>query len=160
MEVEILKQNGHNFLWIDKELWMWDVYQEDKIQKGLAEQASGDVLVVGYGLGLVHKHLLENKKVSSITTIEKYEEVIEACKSAGLPIIGGVMIGDFLLEKGESTFDCVIGDIWTDIVPSELNTYKAFKNKALEYVPKSGIVDDKILAWGKDYFEYLINKKW
>jgi len=45
-KVEILQQKGYNFLWIDKNLTMWDIPIERKIQKKIAEQAFGDVLVI------------------------------------------------------------------------------------------------------------------
>ena len=48
MKVELLKQKGHTFLWLDDYLWMWDIPIERKIQKSIANKAYGKVLVAGY----------------------------------------------------------------------------------------------------------------
>ncbi len=156
MIVEILKQKGHNFLWIDDELWMWDIPIEAEIQKEIAKQASGDVLVAGYGLGLVHRYLQKNISVKSIITVEDNEKVINECQKANIPIIGNIVIDDFFSAFFDIKFDYVIGDLWIDIVPEILPLYKKFKERALYYLKKPH--EDKILSWGKDYFEYLINK--
>ncbi len=164
MKVEILQQNGCNFLWIDLELWMWDIPAEVLIQKEIAEQASGDVLIAGYGLGVVHRFLKINEAVTSITTIEKYPEVIdEYRKMRELEfmtrreehVIGKVIIGDFLNCHLNKKFDYVIGDIWPEIIPDALSLYVSFKEKATSFLKRNG----KILAWGQDYFEYLIDKE-
>jgi hypothetical protein len=52
-------------------------------------------------------------------------------------------------------FDCVIGDIWPDIDAKFLKDYVKFKRKALRLLKKNGI----ILAWGMDFFEYLLKQK-
>ena len=102
MKVKILKQNGHNFLWINDYLWMWDVPIERKAQKEIADQAFGDVLVAGYGLGLIQCHLIKNKKVTSVTTIEKFPLVMKEVLRVYKKIYGKVIIGDFYQLKTKS----------------------------------------------------------
>ena len=153
--VEIKEQNGHKFLWINDELWMWDIPVERKLQKDIADAAYGEVLVAGYGLGLVQKYLLENKNVSLVVTVEKMPKVINECERVYGKLYGDVLIGDFFTYPENTQFDCVIGDIWSDIVPECLEDYKKFKAKATGLVKEDG----KILAWGQDYFEFLIEKE-
>ena len=74
--IELIQHKDHKFLFIDNYLWMWDTPQEKKLQKKLAKEARGDVLVAGYGFGILTKFLLQNPKVTSVTTVEKYKEVI------------------------------------------------------------------------------------
>ncbi len=155
MKVEILTQNGYNFLWIAGYLWMWDIPIEQTIQKNIAKEAYGEVLVVGYGLGLVQKYLMQNKRVVSVTTVEISSEVLDACKKRYGKVYGNVHLADFYNYATLAKFDCIIGDIWEDIIPEALGEYKKFKNKALSLLE----LDGKILAWGKDYFEYLIEKE-
>ncbi len=155
MDVEILKQKGYNFLWINGYLWMWDIEVEREAQNDLAKQASGNVLVAGYGLGIVQRCLLNNASVLSLTTVELYQEVIEECKRVYGIIYGTVDIGDFYELQEIEKFDCIIGDIWDDILPSQLYKYKRFKQKAKTLLTPSG----KILAWGQGYYEHLIKEE-
>lgn len=152
-KVEILQQKGHNFLWVDDALWMWDIPIEQKCQKELADQAYGEVLVVGYGLGVVQKYLLMNPDVIGkyLLTIEINEQVIEECGKTFGQIYGGIIIKDFFKYKTDHKFSCIIGDVWEDILPNGLEQYKKFKKKAQELIAPGG----SILAWGQDYFEYL-----
>jgi len=153
-KVEILEQNGYHFLWIDGYLWMWDVPQEVGDQKEIAEEAFGNVLVAGYGLGIVQKYLIQNKNVNSVFTIEKLNHVIEECKKVYGTIYGEFSIEDFYNFSTDKKFDCVIGDIWADQSERYLSDYLRFKQKAESLLKPGG----KILGWGKGYMEYLLIK--
>jgi S-adenosylmethionine/arginine decarboxylase-like enzyme len=153
--VEIKEQNDYKFLWINGYLWMWDVPIERQSQKNIADAAYGEVLVAGYGLGLVQKYLLENPNVKLVVTTEKIPKVIKECKRVYGKIYGDVLIDDFFTYPEDNQFDCVIGDIWADVLPECLGEYKNFKDKANGLIKEGG----KILAWGGDFFEYLIEKE-
>lgn len=153
MKIEIVEVKNHKFLFLDNYLWMWDIPHEQELQRDIAKQAFGDVLVAGYGFGIVTKFLLENPKVTSVTTVEKYPEVIDKMKEFG-PIYGKIIIGDFNNLPEDKKFDCVVGDIWAEIDARFLDNYVKFKNKAQKFVKPNGL----ILGWGKDYFEYLLEK--
>ena len=86
MKVEILEQKGNYFLWIDDSLWMWDIESERKIQYDLAKEAYGEVLVAGYGLGIVQRFLLQNNNVASITTIENNVHCVKLNYILGIKI--------------------------------------------------------------------------
>lgn len=154
MSVEIIEQKHHKFLWIDGYLWMYDIPAEVRIQRRLAREAFGRVLVAGYGLGIVQRYLSMNAKVYSQTTIEKRLGVLTECFRVYGGIHGTVVFGDFYdweeLEFGK--FNCVIGDIWEEIVPENLGQYKKFKAQAEKLLRPGG----KILGWGSEYYEYLI----
>ncbi|GAG37690.1 unnamed protein product [marine sediment metagenome] len=154
VKIEILDHKKHKFMFINNRLWMWDTPEERDAEKELADKSFGDVLVAGYGFGILTKFLLKNPKVKSVTTVEKYKEVIKKMKEFG-KIYGKVIIGDFYDMPKDKKFDCVIGDIYPDIDRVFLKDYIKFKKKAEKLVKKNGI----ILAWGKDFFEYLIKNK-
>ncbi len=154
VKIEIVQVKNHKFLFLDDYLWMWDLPQEQELQRDIANQAFGNVLVAGYGLGIVIKHLLENPKVKSVTTVEKYQEVIDKMKEFE-DIHGKVIIGDFYELPENRRYDCVIGDIWAEIDRRFLEDYRTFKEKAQKLVKPTGL----ILGWGKDYFEYLLEKE-
>ena len=157
-QVEILQQNGYNFLWIDGYLWMWDLPFEVEIQEDIASEAFGDVLVVGLGLGIVQKYLAKNKAVKNIDTVEKYLEVHTeyfACFNKAVP--GRIIFDDFyyLPEISYQQWDCVIGDLWPEISNKYLDEYIKFKNHAQTLLREGG----KILGWGVEYYEYLLEKQ-
>ncbi|MBU4347707.1 hypothetical protein KJ586_03845 [Patescibacteria group bacterium] len=154
VNIEIVEVKNHKFLFLDDYLWMWDLPHEQELQRDIAKQAFGDVLVAGYGFGIVTKFLIENPKVTSVTTVEKYPEVIDKMKEFG-PIYGKIIIGDFNDIPENKKFDCVIGDTWAEIDQLFLGDYRKFKEKAQKLVKNDGL----ILAWGKDYFEYLLEKE-
>ncbi len=153
-KIQIIKQNGFNFLWVNNDLWMWDTPMERILQEKIASKAYGNVLVAGYGLGLIQKFLSNNKDVDNITTIEKFDGVIDACKEHFGKIIGNVIIDNFYNVTTDQKYDCIIGDIWEDISEESLERYIKFKNKSQHLIVPGG----KIFAWGQDFFEFLIDK--
>ena len=56
---------------------MQDTILEYREHKYLWDNAHGDVLIGGLGIGFVNQKLLDNKKVTSVTIVEKYQEVID-----------------------------------------------------------------------------------
>jgi spermidine synthase len=154
-KVEIIKQKGYNFLWIDGHLWMWDIPEEVEDQKEIAEQARGDVLVAGYGLGVVQRYLLRNNNVNSVVTVELLEDIMKECQKVYGTIYGEYVVGDFYEYQTEKRYDCIIGDIWPDLSPRHLDYFTRFKIKAQTLLKPNG----KILGWGMDYMEFLLQKK-
>ena len=149
--VEIIKQKGHNFLWIDNDLWMWDIPAEQIAQERLSQKAYGSVLVAGYGLGILQKYLSLNSRVTSVRTVEIMPEIVDANERHFGKIFGEVLISDFYERSDYGQFDCVIGDIWEDILPEVLDRYNRFYDHARRFVKPNGIV----LAWGQEFFEAL-----
>jgi spermidine synthase len=156
---EILEQKGFHFLWIDNghgpELWMWDVPTEIEDQKQIALEAHGDVLVAGYGMGIVQKYLLENQNVTSVTTVEISEVVIRECRRVFGLLYGEVVVSNYYDFEGQKPFDCVVGDIWIDQAQKNIDDYLKFKKKAETLLKPDG----KILGWGTDFFEFLVEKQ-
>ncbi|MBI4016022.1 MAG: hypothetical protein HY362_04885 [Candidatus Aenigmarchaeota archaeon] len=153
IKIQIFHHKSHRFMFIDDYLWMWDTPQEIELQQDMAKRAFGNVLVAGYGFGILQKFLIKNPKVKSVTTVEKYKEVIEQIGGGNLH--GKIIISDFYDLPENKKFDCIIGDIWPDIDVKFLQDYIKFRNKSKKLLKKNG----KILAWGKDYFEFLLKRK-
>ena len=153
--VEILEQNGYHFLWIDGQLWMWDIPAEVELQKAQANEAYGDVIVAGYGLGLVQGALFDNEKVKSVLTIEIEPRIKLVCGNTFGTICGKIIVDDFYEYQTRKKYDCVIGDIWPEISSEHLDLYKKFKVKALTMLKPDG----KIIGWGAEYYEYLIQQE-
>jgi len=151
-DVEILNQNGFDFLWIEGELWMWNIPTEEKAQKEMSDKMTGDVLVAGYGLGVVQKYLMDNENVKSVTTIESNPGVIEECRRHYGLIYGNLIIDNFYTVTLDQKFDCIYGDVWIDISTGNAEEYLQFKKRAKDFLKEGG----RVLAWGQDFFEYVI----
>ena len=155
-EAKILKQCGYHFLWVGGECWMWDLPGERLAMEALARRAHGDVLVAGYGLGLVQLELMRSQDVASVLTVEICPGVLDECRRVFGALYGQVVVGDFFdLEEGPR-FDCVIGDIWLDIAPEYIQEYLAFRCKAERLLRPGG----KVLAWGDECFEVWLEGRW
>jgi spermidine synthase len=151
-KVEIIEVKGCQTLWIDNELWMWDLPSEVAIQKDIASQAYGNVLVVGYGLGIVQDHLWKNPKVNDYVTLEKCREVVDVFRDTFGFVCGKIIYRDFYTYIIGGHWDCIIGDTCQEIHPLFLPEYKKFKEHAETLLKPGGT----ILAWGKEYFEWLL----
>lgn len=151
--VRVYTIEGDRYLYIDGKLWMWDTPKERDQQAEVAQEARGDVLVAGYGFGLVQRFLTENARVRSVTSVEKFREVVDEARKLYGKIYGEVVIGDFFDFDTDRRFDCVVGDIWEEVMPIYLPDYVRFKEKAKTLLRPGGV----IRAWGQDFFEYLLD---
>ena len=153
-EAKILTQCGYHFLWVDGECWMWDLPGERLAMEALASRAHGEVLVAGYGLGLVQAELLRNLDVNSVLTVEICPGVLDECRRVFGVLHGQVMVDDFFDLVEGPRFDCVIGDIWLDIAPQYLQEYLNFLHKAERLLRPGG----EVLAWGDECFKVWLGR--
>lgn len=142
--VTITRYDGIRTLYHSGVFWMNDCQAHRESMQALAAAAFGDVLVAGYGLGLVQRALLDNPRVSSVLTVEINPEVIAAMTREDGRIWGGVEIADFYQwESGGRRFDCVIGDTWADCTAEYAEEFDDFRARAPLLLKPGG----KVLAW-------------
>ena len=139
----IIRTQGLRTLYHSEEFWMSDAKIHDRSMKELADQAYGDVLCGGYGLGLLQRHLTNNPRVTSVTTIEINSDVIRVMLEDDGWIWGRAVIADICSYKADRRWDVVIGDSWADS-PDESNPlYTGFLANAPELVKPDG----RVLCW-------------
>ena len=153
-EAKILTQCGYHFLWVDGECWMWDLPGERLAMEALARRAHGDVLVAGYGLGLVQLELMRSQDVASVLTVEICSGVLDECRRVFGELHGEVRVDDFFELCEGHRFDCVLGDIWLDIAPEYIQEYLRFLRKAERLLR----LDGKVLAWGDECFKVWLGR--
>ena len=56
---------------------MQDTTREYREHEQFLKDAHGDVLVAGLGLGMINEYLMNNPNITSVTIIEKFQDVIE-----------------------------------------------------------------------------------
>lgn len=126
---------------VGKELMMSDTPMERSSNIDFVRAANGHVFVAGLGIGLIInalRPLVTNGKVSKITILEKYQDVIDLVS----PIYNGMPIeyicADVLEFQPDKSvkYDTIYFDIWPDISEDNLpeitklhNRFKFLKNK-------------------------------
>jgi len=109
-------RNGNTItvLTIGRDIWMTDEPQYTWCLESFAERSYGHVLVAGLGLGIVVHFLAKNKKIMSITVVEREMSVIDLIKPL-LPKDDRLAIvhDDFydFMKKDQNKRDVVIWDL-------------------------------------------------
>ena len=102
-------------------IWMSDTPMERNSNNGFIQDANGDVLIFGLGLGLIVFPLLQNESVKSIKVVELNQEIIDLVspyiKAKDTHNKFSVVQGDAYEHHkiDNQKYDCVYGDIWRDI---------------------------------------------
>ena len=73
----IIKKAGFTRLHYNNQDIMSDDTFEYSEHEKFWEIAKGDVLITGLGIGFSHTNLINNPKITSVTIVEKYQEVID-----------------------------------------------------------------------------------
>ena len=100
----------------DGEVVMSNTRMEQITNRDFVEQAHGDVLIGGLGIGMIILAIQDKPEVESILVIEKYNEVINLVKSQ-LPLNDKVTIlcEDIFECIPMKKFNTIYIDIWGDI---------------------------------------------
>lgn len=112
--------------------WLWD-------------NASGDVLIGGLGIGFVHKKLIDNPNVTSVTIVEISQDVIDLvwddCEKDDTFTL---VVADFetWTPPEGATYGVVWADTWLVDNPLNINQYKSAI--AAHY----GDYTDNVKFWG------------
>jgi len=103
---------------------MSDSMYEKELNREIVERARGDILSLGFGLGFILQPLMVNPAVTSITVIEKEQEVLDLV-AAQLTLTDKVrvIIADALTWMPDRMFDVIYDDCdytTDDVVSAEL----------------------------------------
>lgn len=111
-------------------IWMSDTPMERNSNNGFIQDANGDVLIFGLGLGLIVFPLLEKESVKSIKVVELNQEIIDLVspyiKAKDTHNKFSVVQGDAYEHHkiDNQKYDCVYGDIWRDISTDNYESMK------------------------------------
>lgn len=141
-------------LWVDGVLMMSDTHMERYTNQFFIDNAHGDVMIAGLGVGLILNALeskVQSGEVNSITVYEKYQDVIDLVlpKYKHLPI--KVICQDILEYRPpkEETYDTIYFDIWPRISKSNLQQIKILHNRWKFRKRENGYMD----SWMKSYIQ-------
>ena len=129
---------------------MQDSEAEYNEHQWLFDNATGDVLVGGLGLGLLHGPLMDNPDVTSVTIIEISQDVVdlvwEHCEKDET---FSLIMADFetWVPPEGTTFDIVWGDSWIFDNPMSIGAYNTLISD--RYSPYANDVTTfKVGFWG------------
>lgn len=110
---------GHYVRLTDKlshECVMSDTRMEKCTNSEFVEKAHGDVLIGGLGIGMIILAIQDNPEVTSITVVEKYQEVVDLIAHQ-LPLNDKVkiVVADIFEYETEQKFNTIYLDIWNSI---------------------------------------------
>lgn len=99
---------------INGELVMSETPMEHRTNSDFVLDANGDVLIGGLGLGMIILAIQDKENVSSITVVERSQDVIDAVAHQ-LPLNNNVKIicDNVFTYKPSSKYDCIYMDIWS-----------------------------------------------
>lgn len=122
---------------IDKEkheIVMSDTWMEWQTNLEFMSKANGDVIIAGLGLGMIINEIQDIEEVTSITVIEKYQEVIDlVTKYMKFNDKVKIICADIFEYETDKKFDTIYFDIWNNIsgdnYPETKMLHQKFKNK-------------------------------
>lgn len=140
------KKDPFSHILINDEIWARDDESERNIRREAAQKASGDVLVVGLGLGVINEYLKENRNVTSITIVEKSQQVIDLVREIFPERLSGVIVfpTDFFSFKTGGKYDYIYGDIFHVLDPRNFNAWERFSEHAKTLLAPEGIIEGRI----------------
>lgn len=118
--------DDYTFLFHDNiKFVMSDTYNEYSEHQPLWDNMSGDVLIGGLGLGLVNHKLIQNQNITSVTIVEKYQEVVDLvwnhCPKDNR---FNLVLADVETWQPTGTWDCAWFDTWIGGNPLSQQQYK------------------------------------
>lgn len=145
---------------VDGKLMMSDTPMERRTNREFLENAKGDVMIAGLGIGLILHNLREKVKagiVTSITVYEKYRDVASlVCPHyRDLPL--KVLEADILTYKPrkDEKYDTIYFDIWPDINTDNLKDIKLLHNRWKNHKRPGGWMD----SWVKSKLQSMRRKE-
>lgn len=126
---------------------MSDTWMERRTNWTFIDEARGDVLIGGLGIGMVLLEVQDKPEVTSITVVEKNAEVIDLVKPQ-LPLNEKVKIVhcDIFDYKPEQMFDTIYFDIWDTISGDNYPEMKKLHRRFSRKLNKGGWMN----SWRRD----------
>ena len=129
-------------------LMMSDTRMEHITNWEVVNEARGNVLIAGLGIGMILHPILAKKEVSHVTVVEKYADVIAlvspTVRCQKLTLVEGDVY-QWLPEKGVK-FDSIYFDIWAEQSTDCLEEMKELHRRFRPFKAKDGWMN----SWRRD----------
>lgn len=156
-----VKPGKYARLIVKGELMMTDTPHEVRTCAEPMLNCYGDVLIAGLGLGMILIPVLRSPKVTRVTLVEKYQDVVDVVVPQLRKVLTKderkklhIIVEDIFDWKPNcgAQYDCIWFDIWPTITTKNLPEMGKLHRRFSKFHKKTG--------WMKSWMrEYLINKK-
>jgi len=138
---------------VDGMLMMSDTDMERRSNREVVWQARGHVFIAGLGIGMILHPILENPKVTKVTVVEKYADVIKLVgptlpHQEKLTFVEADVL-DWKPAKG-TKYDVIYHDIWPTISTDNLKEMALLHRRFGQFKAPGGWMD----SWKRDYLKY------
>jgi len=146
-------------------IMMSDTPMEIRTNREFIEEAHGDVLIAGLGMGLVLLSIQRRKEVETITVLEKSRELVDFIVPH-LPLTHKIEIrfGDIFewLPNDGEVFDTIYFDIWDEIDGDNYPETKVLHKRFRKYLNKDSNLHWWMDSWRREDFrrKYFEHKRY
>lgn len=127
---------------------------EYRTNRAFVEDARGDVLIIGLGIGMLIRPLAKRRAVKSITVLELEPDVVKLVAPHYADVkklrVYNADAHDFepgdLMGNLPDTWDRIMVDIWPDVSEDNLVEMKKLHGRYAQWVNKGG----KVVCWSMD----------
>lgn len=124
-----------------REIVMSNTPMELETNRNFIEEARGDVLIAGLGLGLIVIAIQSKTDVKSILVCEKEEEIINLTNSIPFNKKVKIIQEDIFDHTPEKKFDTIYFDIWNNICGDNYEEMKELHKKFRKFLNKEGFMN-------------------
>lgn len=127
-----------------EEIVMSDSWMECKTNINFVNNAKGNVLIAGLGIGLIVLAIQDNPDVKNITIIEKDESlknIVLKQLSKHLNDKINIIISDINEFEPKEKYDTIYFDIWNNISGENLDEMNNLSDKFKNHLNKNGTID-------------------
>ncbi len=161
-QVERTKPGHYARLRVDGAVMMSDTDMELRTNIGAIQDAHGDVLIGGLGLGAIVLSIVRKPDVRSVTVVEKNSHVIALVEDQLRRAMTGTQSAGFLVwtadvyrwqPKPENVhrFDYIYFDIWQNLCTDNVDEMQRLHLRYRKYLRKGG----RVTSWEYDHLRYL-----
>lgn len=141
---------------VDGQLMMTNTLFERATAYPFLKRARGDILITGLGIGMILLPLLMNHRYTSITIVEKSQDVIDLVGPRfNWPKVEIICADAFDWHPNGKRFDTIWHDIWPTISEESLPEITKLKRRYGQWLKKGGWQG----AWAQEKIKEL-QKKW
>ena len=155
---KIYRANDNRKLLLKRNNILWALGSEIRdYKKNIGENAKGDCLEIGLGLGVASKHILSFSEVKSLTTIEMDYDVIQAQKQAIFIDDSRHIIintdGLSYINETERTFDFIFFDFYRFITEDTYPEILEMVQASYRILNRNGIISGWMPRHTKERFK-------